>query len=856
VAKWTPWVGLWYDGVWNDITTDVYERDSIQIRRGKTDEASTPVPTTLALTLKNRDQKYTPGNPTSTLYGKLGRNIPIQVCSAVPVVEDFEDTSFLFTWGFAGTGTWARSSTLAKRGTWSFKSPVLADGQQSSWQIDVPAGQTSVSFWINASIGTTSFASAYTSEGLQWFLQGSTSGWQLVTVDVGTSNYVLINYQRTTTGGTDSVFVDDLRMCDARATCEAYGFVPGSTIDYEKTSPTGAGDAWVQVSAGGLLRRIGQASDVTDSPIKRAVLKASTAPVAYWPMEDPEGVSGAAEAFGNTPLTPVTAVRYTLPDGSILAPGGLPKFQNDGGVPGSDKLVGFVDGGTLAGNVPSMAPGAYGIDTVMRFKPGGDAGGTSDADVFSWRESGTYVHYVVNVIANLVTVFYANAADDAILGFTGSMTAAINVYDGAPHHIRFQVVQSGGNYAMSLYIDGTLWDTETVAGTVGRPTYVEWNPGEDRGDYMPAAAGHVIVWPVGVGQPDTFTPTFGYPGEMARSRLKRFGTEESWATAIRDQAKNTDTLGPQTVATMPQMLADIERTEDGILYDQRGALALALRTRRSQYAQTSRLDLTYGTSPLQPLDPVYDDQGTRNDVTAKNRDGQQYEAEKTTGTLAITSPIDGGVGRYPATIDVNTLGGPLQLTQIAWWWANKGTLEGARHPVIVIDLDANVSLAASVAGIDLGDRITITGLDYDRVDLRVLGVQESFGLYRRLVTLLCEPYRQYDVAIYQTSGATITSAMKRYDSKGSTLNAGYTSSATTMVVTYTDALDDWSTTSVPYDWIVAGERITVTAMGAVTGTGPYTQSATVTRAVNGVSKAQTSGTAVHMHPDQQARYAL
>ncbi|HEY9415615.1 MAG TPA: hypothetical protein VIQ30_12705, partial [Pseudonocardia sp.] len=66
------------------------------------------------------------------------------------------------------------------------------------------------------------------------------------------------------------------------------------------------------------------------------------------------------------------------------------------------------------------------------------------------------------------------------------------------------------------------------------------------------------------------------------------------------------------------------------------------------------------------------------------------------------------------------------------------------------------------------------------------------------------------------------------------------------VVTFTDRDDAWSTTAEPYDWLVGGERMTVTNMTAPAGSGPWTQTATVVRAVNGVSKAQTAGTSVYL----------
>jgi hypothetical protein len=859
VASWAPYVGLFYSGAWHDISTDVYARDDIQIRRGKTDEASEPVPTSMTLTLKNRDGKYNPLNPTSPLWGLAGRNTPITIGFS-PTDEDFEDTSFNFTWSMTGTGTWARSSTVAHNGTWSFKSPVLADGQSGGWHITVPTGANTVSFWVWVSVSSGSFAAVYTSEGLQWFDSGDVSAWQLVTIDVGVSTYVEIVYERNSSGASNAVWVDDLRSIDARGTGEVWKWEPQRSLGFDPDSPNGPGDAWCHVTAGGLLRRIGQASDPTHSPLYRAIAQSTTVPIQWWPLEDPEGVTAAASGLGLEQMSPVTAVRYTLPDGTALVPGGLPKFQADGGIPGADKVVGLTDGGTLSGTCPNVTNGDYSVDFVFRFKPGGNDGATS-ADIFSWRETGTFVHYTVNVDATSVTVFHADAIADSTLTSSGSAACAFNVYDGAPHHFRYTVAQSGGNYLNKLYIDGTLQATAAnfvppMAGTLGHPSTVELNPGEDRGEYMPVALGHVTIWPTS-SPADMATPAFGTPNEETYGRLKRLAEEETWAVAQRgDQLVSPDTMGPQTIATLAEQLADIEKTEDGIIYDQRGAIAVALRTRLSQYVQTVRATLIYGVDALQPLDPVIDDQTTRNDVTAKNRDGQEYRATVDAGALAATSPFDGGVGRYPATVDVNATGGVLQLYQVAWWWANKGTVEGARHPVIVVDLDAGPSLASTVAPLDMGDRIQITGLEADTVDLRVLGVQESLGPDRRLLTLLTEPYRQYDVAVYVATGATVTSAMKRYDSRTSTTNATSTTTVTTIVVTFTDLADAWSTVNEPYDWIIEGERITVTSMAAVAGAGPYTQSATVTRSVNGVVKTHAAGEAIHMHPDQQARYAL
>lgn len=72
-------VDLFYDGVWNDITSYVYMRDKINITRGIPNEGNTADPSACTLTLDNRDGRFTPRNAASPLYGKIGRNTPLRV---------------------------------------------------------------------------------------------------------------------------------------------------------------------------------------------------------------------------------------------------------------------------------------------------------------------------------------------------------------------------------------------------------------------------------------------------------------------------------------------------------------------------------------------------------------------------------------------------------------------------------------------------------------------------------------------------------------------------------------------------------------------------------------------------------
>jgi hypothetical protein len=65
-------------GVWTDITSDVYQRDALTITRGRSDEQTQASPQRMSFTIENRDGKYSPRNPLSPLFGKIGRNTPVR----------------------------------------------------------------------------------------------------------------------------------------------------------------------------------------------------------------------------------------------------------------------------------------------------------------------------------------------------------------------------------------------------------------------------------------------------------------------------------------------------------------------------------------------------------------------------------------------------------------------------------------------------------------------------------------------------------------------------------------------------------------------------------------------------------
>lgn len=75
-------VELNLNGTWTDITSKVRADGltGVEIKRGVPDESAALQPSTLTLSLNNRDGRFSPRNPTGVYYGLIGRNTPIR-CS-------------------------------------------------------------------------------------------------------------------------------------------------------------------------------------------------------------------------------------------------------------------------------------------------------------------------------------------------------------------------------------------------------------------------------------------------------------------------------------------------------------------------------------------------------------------------------------------------------------------------------------------------------------------------------------------------------------------------------------------------------------------------------------------------------
>jgi hypothetical protein len=213
-----------------------------------------------------------------------------------------------------------------------------------------------------------------------------------------------------------------------------------------------------------------------------------------------------------------------------------------------------------------------------------------------------------------------------------------------------------------------------------------------------------------------------------------------------------------------------------------------------------------------------------------------------TGGRLAALPPPSGVGVYDGGGGSLNIAALTDLANTAWWMTHVGTVDEHRLPGIVIDLGnagLSVTLAEQVAALDLGWRLTIADppswLTPDAISQLAADITEELWTDRRILTITGIPSSPYHVAQERATTAHADPGTS------TTLSTGYSSGATSLVVNLTGLLWSVSGADYPVDINVAGERMTVTA---VSGSGPLTQTMTVTRGVNGVSKAQASGAVV------------
>lgn len=638
-------------------------------------------------------------------------------------------------------------------------------------------------------------------------------------------------------------------LTDFRFWGEVASMTPRRTPDFDPA--TGRGDAWVEVEAAGPLRRINAGTDPLGSPLRRAMLAA--APTDYWPLEETSDATEATNLVsGRPPLRARTYSQYTDPSGSPRPAAGLPKWATGNGIPGSLPVPDFAQGGGLRAEViPPAGAKSWRIGFVMVLPRDQAAVG---GIVIRWDTTvSTWSRWEMQFdVSGLFLTAQEPASGTA--GYSASWTDI--TFDGQPHYVEVEAFDVSGNLDVRVYLDGLQVDqlgavnAPNLAGTVGGITRVDINPGDVPADDPLAAGlpqlGHLAIWQPPAGLTDQVVAAVGgHAGETTMARYVRLCGEQG-VTAYYSGPDPDDVqrIGVQRAAPFADLLAEIERTEAGIIYETRGGVGLVLATGRSLHGAAPVATLDYSAGQLTTgSDGVLDDQGVRNEVTAKSPTGAEATRTLDAGPLS-TAPPPAGIGRYATPIDVN----PANVGYLGSYARRAlaaGTVRGLRWPRLVVDVASNPSVAAAVCALDPGDRVRVVNIPLDvtpdAVDLVVVGTIETIGTHTRTITIIGRPYVTVDAPVV---GAA------RADSETSTLAAAATSSATTLSVTRAAGSARWTVdpAAFPFDARLdldggtGGERVTVTS---IAGTGT-TQTFTVVRSVNGVVRSWAAGTQVRL----------
>lgn len=607
---------------------------------------------------------------------------------------------------------------------------------------------------------------------------------------------------------------------------EVESLEPGQTDDHQTAGGvTTRGVRWVDFKATGPLGTLGRWRDLIASPLYTQIQSLTTMR-GYWSGEDGTDATVMSGSTSNTSYATTTAVTFGGADGPA----------------GSNKLLTIGAGGRVDGRFPTnVSTSGWQIQFTSDVK----AADATERLVFAWTTSNGYgwqwkaslTTYNITVVDDSGTTIYNSSIGN------GGVTPGENIV------FRLKASLSGGTWTFEPGWYGEndpvlTGSSGTFSGTAGRP--VTWLAKENtvmNGAYL----GHVFITD-GVTESlqsyEMLSAINGYPGETTCDRATRILAGRGIPFEILGDTTLATKMGAQRPGTVKQQLQEIQRTEQGLFFESPDGRGLRLALRRYLYQQANApvLELTYPDDIGPGFTELNANQDLYNTVIAQDRSGVSATAQETTGRYGTADPPT-GAGLLDKTWPCNMLelGNVAQLANSMLRYFQ----QVQRFGPIVVDLDANPSLRTAVEAADVGMFIRLSGKTPDPFVLMIVRVGAKDQLKRHVVTFETLPGEILSTGQWDGD--------RKYSLATCTLTNAETSTSTAWEMTITGN-ESWGTNT-PYDIEAAGERVTVTAVGARTGTlGAYAQTLTVTRSANGVVKAQTAGTQVKIARAQRGHW--
>ena len=793
------WVELGIAGVWQDVTADVFDTEKITITRGRQDEGARTDPGKCALAFNNGASKvatgvsgrYSPRNPRSDLYGRIGRNTPLRVSVPGPTsyleldgspgnYASTPDAAALDITGdldlrWEGEADWNQAGAQALIGKWepagNQKAYMMrlennglllhqsSDGFLGSFfRADLPAlprhaalrttldvdngagGRTVRFYWAPTIAGPwTEFGSPYIASGTTPTFS-STAPLKVAPADltVALARYPVAGrtYKAEVRTGIDGTLV---------AAPDFTAQAPGITSFTDS-----AGRAWTLAGTATISnRRTRFTGEVSSWPARWDVSGND--------VRVPVEASGVLRRYGQGAKALDSTLLRRIPSYGPLAywpmEEGSAATQAYSPISGVRALtltnVNWAQADSLPSSkpLPVLASANGGLPRLYGPVPAPSSTLTSWLVTWVYRLDALFTTgpwtFMRILSTGTVAEWYlmSNNGLSRVLGkdsdgttvFTQDIATGADLFNRW-NRVRLSAAQSGGNVTWTITWTDVGGDsgnfTGSFTGTVGRPTGVSSPPDGYASALDGMAIGHISVWP------SNTTAAYdraidAWTGETAGARMVRLGSEETRPVTVYGALADQEQVGPQRTLAFLDLIDEAADVDGGILYERRDTLGLAYRDRISLYSQVPALILDYTVRGhvAPPLEPVDDDQKVRNDVTVTRDGGSSARVTLDTGTLSTQAPPN-GVGVYDESTTLNLYDDDQPL-QHAAWRLHLGTVDEARYPVVHIDLAAAPTLVDQVTALESGDRIQIRNpppwLPADTIDLILQGYQETMG---------------------------------------------------------------------------------------------------------------------------------
>lgn len=843
---------------------------AIEYTAGRGDEASQVDPSTMNLTLDNRDGRFSTRNVAGPYFGLLRKGTPIRM-GVVSGLDTFTRTSSS-GWGSADSGhVWAISGTAADwttdgtRGLLTFPTanqariavatgatsldvdvtmvaapaavstgasivagPIVRrtdNANQISARLDFTTGGTTLIRLVrtvnnvSADLATTSLPTVYTA-GQRWKVRcqadGSTirmKAWPEATAEPawqisGTDNLL--------TGAAVGIYfarisgntnaAPQIAVDDYVVTCFEF---TGSVVQWPLRWDKSSKNSWAPIQAGGSLRRLIQGKGTLKSPLARQL--PSYKPTGYWPLEDGAGATVFGSAAGTNAAATFVGVDPAT-DTSLAGGGPAPSLSATNG-----RISGAI--------VKKLITGGTGF-SFMFFTKFDSGLPVTDTVMASISTTVLATRYDMSISSTGVTIKAIDINGTAIATVTNAF-GSIDTSQWVAWQLETENVAGVINFAFIWHQVGKtvyLAQSGTLPGglTGATPTMSKWTLG---GTNLPVGTSFAHVWCGPNTLPfvdDNFSlVSSGYAGELAAARVARLCAEQGIPVTI--EPGDSAPVGIQPQNNIISALRSAESADMGILYER--GVGLGYRPRFARYNQPVAMALTVAAGQVDdPPEPIDDDQRLRNQITV-SRDGGSY-------AVALDQASIDADGLYEDSITINAFQDDV-LPNHAGWRLYLGTRPDLRWPGLSLDFARNPDLLQAWRARGFGPRMTVaTGLTQlvgADPDVVVEGYSGTLWPHGWKVKLNCSSAMTWDVATLDS-----VTAPPRADTAGSVLQVGVSTTATSWTVDTTVGPAWNPATTFPFLIQCEGEVVQV---NSITGAGPTGQVFSVTRSVNGIVKA-------------------